>query len=106
MRGLTARKKQRLLFFWRDKDGHEVDFLIETESALVAIEAKAPERPSVSETHFRQLAKCFPRRKIIKCIACSHAGSKPSAALDDVWLWNPLRHGFGAFWQTVVGGVG
>jgi predicted AAA+ superfamily ATPase len=104
LRGLKAKGKQRFLFFWRDKDSHEVDFLIEKEGAIVAVEAKSAERPALSDVHFRQLEKCFPRKRIIKCIACMHSGARPSTAADDVWLWNPLRHGFSAFWKTVYEG--
>ncbi len=40
MNGIRSRWFARKLHFWRDRPGHEVDFILEQEGKLVALEIK------------------------------------------------------------------
>jgi predicted AAA+ superfamily ATPase len=92
---------QRQIFFWRDRSGREVDFLIDLGDRLMLVEAKAAEEPSRDQRALEQVANelrgaAQPPRRISKSIACRVPSVSP---LGDLTLWNPLLDDF----QTVMG---
>lgn len=81
----------RQIFFWRDKDNREVDFLIENGPALTLIEAKFSENPAIPVPGIEHLAKAFSGQfQLRKIIACQ-VDSDRILKNDDYELWNPLR---------------
>ena len=47
------------LFFYRDQNGVEIDFVIEKKGKLILIEAKAGERVDPKKLHFSRVAELF-----------------------------------------------
>ncbi len=50
------------LFFYRDQNGVEIDFLIEKNNRLILVEAKAGERVTLEKLHFDRVAPLLGRR--------------------------------------------
>lgn len=82
----------RKLFFWRDRSGREVDFVLEKDGVLVALEIKASQQVTPSDADgiaaFRQ---GLGKGRRFRCGAVLHAGSARSLghelwALPWCWL--------------------
>lgn len=84
-------KPGRNLFFYRDQNAVEIDFVIETDAALELIEAKAAERPDRRKLNFRKVAPIFADRAITCTLACQTPEPKP-LTMADYRMLNPLRH--------------
>ncbi len=88
---LNLKNSARKVFFWRDKDNREVDFVIEDGVSLMLVESKLSENPSISMPGMEHLEKAFVEqyqtRKIIACQVDSDRILK-SGSYE---LWNPLR---------------
>jgi predicted AAA+ superfamily ATPase len=74
-RFMNCYSSTREVFFWRQKDGHEIDFVIEKNGKVVLIEAKMSENPDKrglwfdkfeSHTHVRAVACCQQEERLIK----------------------------------------
>jgi len=76
----------RKLYFWRDRSGREVDFVLEKEGVLVALEIKASQRVSPSDADgivaFRQ---SLGKNRRFQCGAVLHSGAARSLGQD---LWS------------------
>jgi predicted AAA+ superfamily ATPase len=88
-------RKPKSLFFWRDRDSFEVDFLIDRGSEMVLIEAKASENPDLGKLNFEKLRQALPQFTYSKVVACSHLENRP-VRIEDINLWNPLTQDFEA----------
>ena len=81
----------RKVFFWRDKDNREVDFLIENGPSLTLIEAKCAENPVLPMAGIEHIAKTFASKyQMRKVIACS-VDSDRIVKNGTYELWNPMR---------------
>ena len=83
--GLIAGKN---LFYIRDKNGVEVDFIIEKNGEIILIEAKNSERPNPRKLNFRKIAPLF-KQKITSIVACG-VEEKGIISLKDYSVYNPL----------------
>ena len=75
----------RRLYFWRDRSGREVDFVLEQDGVLVALEIKASQQATPSDADgiaaFRQ---SLGRGRRLRCGVVLHAGSARSLGQE---LW-------------------
>lgn len=63
------------LFYWRTKDGKEVDFIIDRGDSLIAAECKVKAMPDSSdERGLNAFISANPDTKILKAIICSSKG--------------------------------
>jgi predicted AAA+ superfamily ATPase len=83
--GLIAGKN---LFFFRDSNGNEIDFVVEKEGKIYLIEAKQSERPNVDKLHLRKISRLF-NRETDSLVACNIEESG-RIALKDFSVYNPL----------------
>lgn len=79
------------LFFYRDQNGVEIDFVIESGDTLELIEAKAAERPDARKLNFSKVAPLFPKRKVTSVLACTMQ-EKTSLQMAEYRLLNPMLH--------------
>lgn len=77
----------RQFFFYRDSNGVEIDFVIESGSGLELIEAKASERVDERKLNFSKVAKLFP--KTTCTLACMVEESR-KIHLQNYKMLNPL----------------
>ena len=76
------------LFFYRDQNGVEIDFVTEKSGKTNLIEAKYAERPDRKKLNFRKVAPFFPNEVSCYC-ACTIKEPK-IIQLMDFGLYNPL----------------
>ncbi len=76
------------LFFYRDQNGVEIDFILEKEGNIILTEAKYSERPKAEKLNFRKVAPLF-QTKVNTQVACS-IREKGFIRLKDYSLYNPL----------------
>ncbi len=82
------------LFFYRDQNGVEVDFLIEKKGKMLLIEAKAGERISPQKLHFNKVASLFENRTETNRILALNIKEKRILKQGDYTLLNPIHTGF------------
>lgn len=87
-------KSGKDLFFYRDQNGVEIDFILEKNGEIYLIEAKYSERPKVDKLNFNKVAPLF-KRKVHSVVACN-VEEKGIIALKYFSVYNPL-YGFGLF---------
>jgi uncharacterized protein len=76
------------LFFYRDQNGVEVDFILEKEGTIHLVEAKFNEIPGEDKLNFKKVAPLF-RTKPIQWVACN-VQEKGVVTLKGYSLYNPL----------------
>lgn len=81
----------RSLFFYRDQNGVEMDFLVERGGCLYLVEAKSAERPDSRKLNFSKIEKLFPEMNVRNILLCTTSESSP-VHLRDFRLMNPLLH--------------
>jgi uncharacterized protein len=79
------------LFFYRDQNGVEIDFILEKEGKITLSEAKYSERPRAEKLNFRKVAPLF-QTKVNSLVACN-IQEMGFIRLKDYSLYNPL-YGF------------
>ena len=77
----------RQIFFYRDTNGVEIDFVIEAGGRLELIEAKATERVDERKLNFNKVSKLFANTSTI--LACMINESR-RVNLKDYIMLNPL----------------
>jgi len=77
------------IFFFRDTNGVEIDFIIEKKGELFLVEAKHSERPNPAKLNFKKIAPLF-KEKVSSIVACG-VEEKGRIALKDFFLYNPLN---------------
>jgi predicted AAA+ superfamily ATPase len=81
----------RKIYFWRDRSGREVDFVLEKDGALVALELKAAQQVALSDTDgLVAFRGCLGKGKRFRCGVVLHGG--PSRPLGEnlyalPWGW-------------------
>lgn len=77
------------IFFYRDQNGVEIDFVIEANGNLQFVEAKAFERIDDRKLNFNKVIKYFPKAECV--LANTNAESRPMR-LKNYLAFNPLLH--------------
>jgi uncharacterized protein len=90
-------RRGKNLFFYRDQNGVEIDFILEREGKVYIIEAKNSERPRADKLNFRKVAPLF-KTKVNSLVACN-IPEKGVISLKDYSLYNPLFGFDGAIWH-------
>lgn len=81
----------RNLFFYRDQNGVEMDFVFEMGGKLHLVEAKSAERVDERKLNFSKIAPLFKDRETVCTLMCSSVEDSP-VALKNYTIINPLRH--------------
>jgi len=76
------------IFFLRDKNGVEIDFIIEKEGEVFLVEAKNSERPNSRKLNFNKIAPLF-RQNVKSVVACG-VEETGTVSLKEFSLYNPL----------------
>ncbi len=76
------------LFFYRDQNGVEVDFILEKEGKVMVAEAKYSEQPRAEKLNFTKVAPLF--QKKVNCIVACNMREKGTIHLKNYSLYNPL----------------
>ena len=84
-------KVGRNLFFYRDQNGVEMDFMLEIGGKLHLLEAKASERVDDRKLNFSKIAPLFKNHKTRNILICSSTEKTP-IELRDYCIINPLQH--------------
>ena len=83
--------QRRKLHFWRDRAGHEVDFILEQDGKLVALEIKAGSQVTMSDAAgIRTFRDSMKRKAALVRGVVLHAGKARPLDRDDValpWGW-------------------
>ena len=78
------------LFFYRDQNGVEIDFIVEKESQIFLIEAKYSENPKDWKLNLNKVAPLF-KTEIQQLVACT-MNEKNLVSLKDFAVFNPLLY--------------
>jgi uncharacterized protein len=78
------------LFFYRDQNGVEIDFIIEKEGQTYLLEAKYSENPKEGKLNFKKVAPLF-KTEIQQLVACT-VNEKNPVNLKDFTVFNPLLY--------------
>lgn len=81
------------LFFYRDQNNVEIDFVTESNNELTFIEAKSAEIIDPKKLNFKKVLKYFPDKKTSCMLACMHTENK-IMRYKDYDMVNPLIHDF------------
>lgn len=77
------------LFFYRDQNGVEIDFIIDRADIQYLIEAKHTEKPNNSKLNFSKVAPLF-KSQTVCIVACNINDTRPTK-LKDYTAYNPLN---------------
>ncbi len=76
------------IFYYRDKNGVEIDFIIDKGGVVFLVEAKHSEHPNPGKLNFKKIAPLF-NEKVTLLVACG-TQEKGLIALKDFSIYNPL----------------
>jgi hypothetical protein len=76
------------IFYFRDSNGVEIDFILEQKGEVFLVEAKHSERPNPTKLNFGKVAPLF-KEKVNKIVACG-VNEKGRIALKNFSIFNPL----------------
>ena len=77
------------LFYYRDQNSVEIDFIIDDQNTIELIEAKAGENVSREKLNFWKVAPLFSKQQVTNTVYCSVPEEK-AIWLDDYKIQNPL----------------
>jgi len=77
------------IFYFRDTNGVEIDFVIENKGEVFLVEAKHSERPNPAKLNFKKIAPLF-KEKVSSVLACG-VEEKGRITLKDFSIYNPLN---------------
>lgn len=83
----------RTIFFFRDSNGLESDFVVDLGKKVVLVEAKTSERENPQSLPVTRIAKLFHEKETSVVVACRCDSEEPVHTGGGV-LYNPLRHDF------------
>ncbi|MEQ9426495.1 MAG: ATP-binding protein [Cyclobacteriaceae bacterium] len=75
------------IFYFRDQNGVEIDFILEHEGKTHLVEAKYAERPNPSKLNFKKVAPLF--KDEVDCVLACDAQEKGVFKLKDYSVYNP-----------------
>jgi len=76
------------LFFYRDHNGVEIDFIVETKGNTLLVEAKSSERVNEKKLNFKKIVPLF-KKEVIPVLACG-VEEDTVMALKNYKMYNPL----------------
>ncbi|MCF8232197.1 MAG: ATP-binding protein [Bacteroidales bacterium] len=76
------------LFYYRDQNGVEIDFILEREGKIILVEAKNHERPDSRKLNFNKVAPLF-KENTVSVLACG-VNEQGRFDLKDYSVYNPL----------------
>ena len=76
------------IFYFRDTNGVEIDFVIEKKGEVFLVEAKNSERPKSGKLNFSKIAPLF--RQSVKSVVACGVEEKGIVSLKEYSLYNPL----------------
>lgn len=79
------------IFFFRDQNGVEIDFIVEKDGKVFLIEAKSSERPDPRKLNFNKIAPLF--NAVVNPVVACMVEEKGMIRLQDYSVYNPL-YGF------------
>jgi hypothetical protein len=82
------------LFYYRDQNGVEIDFIVERNGKTTLVEAKENERPNRKKLNFRKVAPLFSHP--VNCVVACSVEEKGLLNLAEFSMYNPL-YGFSLF---------
>ena len=85
----------RELFFYRDQNGVEVDFIIEQGSKITLLEAKAGETIDSRKLNFNKVAPLLQKRYQVECVVAHTPPGNTVVKLKNFSSFNPLKVNFG-----------
>lgn len=62
--------QRKNIFFFRDQNGVEIDFIVEKSGEILLVEAKASERPDQKKLNFKKVVPLF-KQKVTPVVACT-----------------------------------
>ena len=77
------------IFYFRDTNGVEIDFIIEKKGEIFLVEAKHSERPNPAKLNFNKVAPLF-EEEVNSVLACG-VEEQGLIALKDFSIYNPLN---------------
>lgn len=77
------------IFFFRDSNGIEIDFIVEKEGEIYLIEAKHTERPNPDKLHLNKTTRLF-TKEVNSLVACN-IEETGLITLKDFSVYNPLN---------------
>ena len=77
------------IFFFRDQNGVEIDFIIEKDGKIFLVEAKASERPDPGKLNFKKIESLF-IEEVVSVVACN-IEENGLIKLKDFSVYNPLN---------------
>ncbi len=77
------------IFFFRDQNGVEIDFIVEKDGKVYLVEAKASERPDPGKLNFKKIESLF-KEEVISVVACN-IEENGLIKLKDFSVYNPLN---------------
>lgn len=80
----------REIFFYRDQNGVEIDFVIEQGRELSLVEAKAGERLDRRKLNFNKVAPLLKDKYEVSCLAAHPLPQSRPALYREFQAWNPL----------------
>ena len=78
------------LFFYRDQNGVEIDFVAEKEGKIILLEAKYSEIPKAGKLNFKKVAPLF--TSTVQLFVACPASENSLITLKDFSLYNPLLY--------------
>jgi hypothetical protein len=82
------------LFFYRDQNGVEMDFVIEMGGRLIFVEAKAAQRVDPRKLNFSKIVPLFSDRDV-QCLLMNSSAEQSPVCLKDYFSVNPLTNELG-----------
>ena len=79
------------IFFYRDQNGVEIDFIVERKGKLTFIEAKSNEKLDKNKLNFKKVLPLFPDREV-KAVATTRSNSDYLIEFKDFNVINPLKN--------------
>jgi predicted AAA+ superfamily ATPase len=80
----------RNLFYYRDQNGVEVDFIIEHKGEVLLVEAKESENPNAHKLNFSKVAPLF--KETTRCFVYCTMPEQGILKIKDYFAYNPLHN--------------
>jgi hypothetical protein len=76
------------IFYFRDTNGVEIDFIVEKKGEIFLLEAKHHERPDPGKLNFKKIAPLFKEK--VSCLVACGVRESSKINLKDYTVYNPL----------------
>ncbi len=91
-RHLNLNNFKRSLFFLRDKNGLEVDFVLERGNKIKLIEAKTAEYPKEALINLNKIKEKLGKRQEVELFVACQIQSETPQVIQECTFYNPLKH--------------